>query len=392
MQRRQKLMRYLVLVLAALVVAAACGDGDGDDEAGPADPAEDAGGEDADTDDGEAGDTDGSAALGDLSGQLAVATYGGPTEAAWQDVFGQPFSEEASDVDLAIQGVSNPSALAFAQEGDQQFDLLLVTGANVAQIRQTGEQLYRPIDPGRLERADMVYEDLVVTDDDGNWVAVPVFITFYGIVYNTDMVEEGAITSWADFADPQYDGEIMVNSPFFFATTDLPMFSLANGGDVTDLEPGFELLEEVLRNNPTTMGNLAESASMMAGGEVAVAPFYFSQYSQLVDQDAPVDMVLPEEGGLLSPLYLILVDETENEDAAYGFLDFVLDAERQEAASDRASYVPVVEDADLIEKISERSGFASTEELMDRLVIPDWDYLAENQGENSQRIEDMIAE
>ena len=389
--------KVLLAALAAALVLAACGQGSeesgsteepdtpADDQA--AEPTEDEEGEpDASADDDETDDQ------GSLSGQLAVAVYGGPTETAWQEAFGAPYAEVAPDVDAVIAGVPNPSSLAFTQEGDQQFDVLLVTGTNVAQILDSDTQLYEPIDPSSLSRSGEVYEDLVLTDDDGAWVAVPVFITYYGIVYNTDHVDEGAITSWADLADPMFENRLLVNSPFFFSTVDLPMFALANGGGLTDLEPGLELLEESLPNVRATVGNLAEAASQMASGEVYASPFYFSQYSQLLDGGAAVDMVLPEEGGLLSPLYLMIVADSPNVENALGFIDVVLQVENQEVAGEKSSYVPVVQDADLIDKISERSGFASTEELLEQLVMPDFFHLAEQQGENTQRIEDMLAQ
>lgn len=388
--------KLLIAGLSAMLVLAACGGADDapEPEPGQEEPAaveeaeEPAAVEEADepSDDEPAGRD-----YAALSGPLAVATYGGPTESEWQESFGEPFQEEAPNVDFALAGVPNPSSLAFTQEGDEQFDLLLMTGTNVAQIMNADNQLYTPIDPSSLERAEAVYEDLIITDDDGNWAAVPTFVTFYGIVTNTELVEPGTIQSWADLADPQFENRLLLNSPFFFATTDLPMFALANGGSPTDLEPGLELLEEVLPNARGTIQNLAEAASQMASGEIAVSPFYFSQYSQLVDGDAPVEFTIPEEGAFLSPLYLMIVRDSDNAENALAFIDLVLRADRQEAAGEGASYVPVVRDADLIDKLSERSGFSTTEELLDRLVRPDFAHLAATQSENTQRIEDILA-
>lgn len=396
--------RMMIMAVSAALVLAACSGAEETDPEAEDDPDvteeesddpdeadEDDGPDEGDTDDEDDAEADGTD-LSELSGQLAVATYGGPTEEAWQESFGEPFAEQAPDVETVISGVPNPSSLAFTQEGDQQFDVLLVTGTNVAQIRDNEERLYEPIDPSQLSRADAVYDDLVIDNDDGDWVAVPVFITYYGIVINNELVEPDAIQSWADLADPQFEDQILSNSPFFFSTTDLPMFALANGGSPTDLEPGIDLFEETLPNIRGTIDNLAEAASQMASGEIAASPFYFSQYSQLVDGGADVDMVLPEEGGLLSPLYLMVVADSENVDNALGFMDLVLEPANQEAAGAASSYVPVVDDAELIDTIAERSGFDTTEDLMSELVMPDFEHLADTQEENTQQVEDLLGQ
>lgn len=326
-----------------------------------------------------------------VSGQLAVAVYGGPTTETWQKAFGAGFSQDFPDVTLNISGVPNPSSLLYTQQGDVQFDLILATASDVAQLAAGNDSLYTPIDPTSLERSDHVIPDLASVDNDGEWVGVPVALTYYGIVVNTDKHDPASVTSWTDLADPKFKGQYLMNGPSFFATTDLPMFALANGGTATDLEPGFELLKRTLPNVKSVVTSLANAGSMMKSGDAAIAPFFFSQYSQLLDSGVPVQMVLPDEGGYASPLYLVISPSTENKEAALKFIDSVLRSDRQEGVQDASAYIPVVDDAKIIDKLQERSGFESTEELMTKLTFPDYAYLAEHRDGNTKRIEDLLA-
>lgn len=324
--------------------------------------------------------------------QLAVAVYGGPTTKTWQESFGEPFSDEHSEVKLSISGVPNPSSLLYTQEGDVQFDLILATASDVAQLAAGDDSRYTPIDPSDLDRSENVIPEMVATNDDGKWVGAPVALTYYGVVVNTDEQDPKSVTSWADLADPAFKGEYLMNGPSFFATTDLPMFALANGGSDTDLDPGIELLRKTIPNVKSVITNLANAASMVEGGDATIAPFFFSQYSQLLDSGVPVEMVLPKEGGYASPLYLVVAPGTEHEEEALEFIDSTLATDQQEGVQDASAYMPVVDDAKLIEKLQERSGFPSVQALIKKLIFPDYGYLAEHREENTKRIEDILAD
>lgn len=326
-----------------------------------------------------------------ISGRLAVAVYGGPTTATWQKAFGEGFSKDFPDVALNISGVPNPSSLLYTQQGDVQFDLVLATASDVAQLAAGPDSRYTPIDPATLERSSHVISSLASETADGKWVGVPVALTYYGIVVNTDKHDPASVTSWADLADPKFKGQYLMNGPSFFATTDLPMFALANGGSATDLEPGFELLKQSIPNVKSVVSSLANAGAQMKSGDAGVAPFFFSQYSQLLDSGVPVKLVLPKEGGYASPLYLVMSPNTKNKDGALQFINSVLRADRQEGVQDASAYIPVVDDAALIDKLKERSGFQSAEDLMKQLTFPDYAYLAEHRDENTKRIEDLLA-
>lgn len=374
-----------LFAVGALFLSACSGGADSETNADGSDSGTDAG----DSDTGAGSEADG----GSLTGELSVAVYGGPTEVTWNESFGTAFSEEYPDVDLTIAGVQNPASLLFTQEGDVQFDLILATASDVAQLAESGDtSKFTPIDPASLERSDHVIEQLLSVGEDGLWTGAPVAITYYGIVYNTDEHEASDIQSWADLADPMFDDSYLMNSPSFFATVELPMFALANGGSDTDLEPGFELLERTLPNVHGVTQDLANSAAQMESGAVTVAPFYFSQFSQLLDSELPVDMVLPDEGGFGSPLFLVISADSTNEEAALKFLDTVLSADSQIEVQGPSAYIPVVDDAELIDKIKERSGFDSVDDILTNLVFPDYGYIAEQRDENTQRIQDMLAQ
>lgn len=328
-----------------------------------------------------------------VSGELSVAVYGGPTEVTWNESYGAPFKEAYPNVDLTIQGVQNPASLLFTQEGDVQFDLILATASDVAQLKASGDTTkFIPIDPASLERSGQIYEELLSVGDDGKWTGVPVAITYYGIVYNTDEHQASDIESWADLADPKFKDAYLMNSPSYFATVELPMFALANGGSDTDLEPGIELLERTLPNVHGVSQDLANSAAQIESRAVTVAPFYFSQFSQLLDAELPVDMVLPKEGGFGSPLFLVISADSKNEAAALKFLDSVLSVDSQTNVQAPSAYIPVVKDAGLIDKIKERSGFDSVEKILEQLVFPDYAYIASMREEYTQRIQDLLAQ
>lgn len=325
------------------------------------------------------------------SGKLAVAVYGGPTTKTWTNAFGNPFSKDNSGIQLSISGVPNPSSLLYTQKGNVQFDLLLATASDVAQLAEGDGSQYTPLDPADLKRASHIREGLVRKNKSGKWVGVPVALTYYGIVVNSDKYDVKDVTSWADLADPRYEDQYLMNGAAYFSTTDLPMFALANGGSKTNLEPGFKLLKRTLPNVKSVATSLANAASMLKAGDAGIAPFFFSQYSQLLDSKVPVEMALPNEGAYAGPLFLVLSPNSKNRENAMAFLDSVLLPERQEAVQGPSAYIPVVDDAKLIDKLQTRSGFSSVESLYENMTFPDYAYLAAHREKNTKRIENMLA-
>lgn len=392
-KRRAYFAATAVLATVVLLVSACGGSSDPDGGADSGSPGASDAGDGSETS--QAGADGESAPEGDgsdvLSGELTVAVYGGPTAKTWQDAYGKVFSDKYPSVDLTISGVGNPASLLHTQQGDVQYDLILATSTNVAQLAQGDGSLYDGIDPSELQRADSVRDTLIVANSGGEWVGTPIALTYYGIVVRNDLLPDSGSMSWADIKDPRFEGKYLMNSPPYFATVDLPMFALANGGSPTELEPGFALLKETLPNVQSIAGSLASAASSMTSGEAGIAGFYFSQYSQLLDSDVPVTMVTPKEGFWAGGLYLVLSPNSDNVDAALAFLDVALGTDAQSVVQDPSAYIPTVKDVPLTSKLKARSGYDSVSDLYEDMVFVDYAYLAKNREANTKRIEDMIA-
>ncbi|QKX51128.1 ABC transporter substrate-binding protein [Planococcus glaciei] len=242
------------------------------------------------------------------------------------------FTEKNPGVEVSIfrSGIEEVVSKIQAEDqaGDIQADVLLVADS-VTFENFKKEELLLPYKSPETEAIDEAY-----VDPDGTYTGTKVMAT--GLIVNTNEVKD-LPDSWSVLTEKAAKGKAVMPSPLYSGA------AAYNLGVVTKQDSmGWEFYEDMRANDITiTQGNGAVLEGVAMGEQ---------QYGMIVDylaaqaksDGSPVELVYPKEGVLVITEPVGILANTDNEEAAQAFVDFVLSEEGQELASDQG-YTPIRE-------------------------------------------------
>lgn len=144
------------------------------------------------------------------------------------------------------------------------------------------------------------------------------------IVWNTDVFPEG-FERWNDLLDPAVKGKIGTRDTIDdIQSSYLQYLEETNGKDHL---PG------IAAQQPKFYPSVVPMTQAVASGELGVADSTApSVLNSLLESGAPIDYVVPEEGGGWAVPYVVaMLEKSERKGPAQTFVDFVLSPEGQEA-------------------------------------------------------------
>ncbi|GEM_PF-4555446 len=312
--------RYLLVLAAVGLFAAACG---GDEPADTADETteesgedtgeEDAGEEDVGDDGAEEDGEQGGASGVDLDALYEAAleegeviAYIGSAESSVDSVV-EGFNEQYPGVE--VQSIRlNSAGIA------QRFGAERESGAPTADVIQGG---FVEFQLNALEEGWVVpSEELPLPEEFPSDFMHPLLGPIQGyplpvILYNTDLVGEDEIpTTWEDLADPRWQGQVLM------ADLEEQVWHVGVYGTVIG-EFGEEWAEGFMANEPRVIaGGVAPITELIAAGEAAVAPIGFAPIAEAVKASgAPIDHTTPDPQTSV-PAFMAINSEAENPNAA----------------------------------------------------------------------------
>jgi spermidine/putrescine transport system substrate-binding protein len=232
-------------------------------------------------------------------------------------------AETGVDVEYAIQTTNEDIMGKLQAANGTGFDLVFMSGPFVQDAIGLGWAA--EIDPSRIPGlSNLAPEASELAYDPGNTHSVPYTWGTTGICYRSDLID--APTSWEIFNAPPAD-------------LDGKMTML--GTDRWLLQPA--LLSLGYSINTTDEGQIEEAKTWtMAAKDNLLAFDDTTFYSKLVDgqakaaqawdgwceygraEDPNIDFVIPEEGSDLWTDAMVVMESSENEAAAYAFIDYIL--------------------------------------------------------------------
>ena len=236
------------------------------------------------------------------------------------------------------------------------------TGISVDAIRLGGEEvatrLFQESDAG-VHLADVVY-----TGNEGNFVDfkkrdllapyrsaevshfdkayydedlayyVPYANRFW-MVYNTDLVPASeAPKSYADLADPKWNGALAVSHPgYSVGAAIVPFFWSQTPG------LGLDLMDKIAANKPLINQSVHDSTAAVISGERKVAVVVNDAGFYTDGKDAPVKAIYPAEGVPTSGGGVGVAKQAPHPYAARELLDYILSREGQQIMADASRTV-----------------------------------------------------
>lgn len=221
---------------------------------------------------------------------------------------------------------SNEAVLAKLQSGVADYDLVVPSDYAMKILIRQG--LLHSMDHARLphfKNLDPRFLDQQY--DPGNRHSIPYLWGTTGIGYNKQKITE-PIDSWRALFDERYAGRILMLDDVreaFGAALKLLGKSI-NTTDPAVLRQAAEMLKKQKRLVRTY--NSSDFANLLAAGDVDVAQGWNGEMAAVV-ANAPERLayVVPKEGGTLWIDNLAIPKGARNLDAAYAFLDYVLEPE-----------------------------------------------------------------
>jgi putative spermidine/putrescine transport system substrate-binding protein len=166
--------------------------------------------------------------------------------------------------------------------------------------------------------------------------------TPYGIAVNTKRIKK-PITSWFDLWDPEFAGKVGFPDWVWSGEQVFHALNLLSGGDAENIDPGIAKLKELYKaRKAQTTNNVEHTKQLLVSEEVWITPYFGARTEQAKAAGAPVEFVIPKEGGMSWVYNTAIVANRPAESIALSeaFANDTLDAEKQIAFSRLCGYPP----------------------------------------------------
>ncbi len=330
----------------------------------------------------------GLSAAGAAAQELTFAVWGGGGANTWREAFIKQFPS-SNGFSIKMVEVPNPAGALRSPAAASQYSLALVTYFEAIALSNAG--LIETFDDKELSGISAVDPKFLTRDKASRHVGLPVYFTYYGIAYNTDLAKPADFASWQDLGAAKWKSKLSLTRPVYLAPYDAVIMAKAMGGSEKDIDPGFRLLEKIAPNVLATYTSLAHMNTLLTRGEVAAVPFYASRVWSLRRHGAAnVDIVIPKEGALMLPYVVVVPKGAKNRDKSLVWMNYIAGAEPQLRAAMLDGWLPMNSKVKLPEDLQKTLG-QPYENIVKSLHSPDWRVVVEHNEERVNRAEKLMA-
>lgn len=194
-------------------------------------------------------------------------------------------------------------------------------------------------------------------DDEGYWTGVR--ISNMVIAYNTSKVSEAdAPKSWKDLLDPKWKGRIAMPSPLLSGT------AYVAAGALSD-KYGWDYFQALKENGlKVEEGNSAIQNKLITGEYLAVV-ILEENILKMAAKGEPVKVIYPEDGTIVIPSPVAIMNTSQNKEAAQAVLNWWLSKEGQQAIV--KGWMHSVRD-----DVEPPKGAPALKTFIEKAIKPDW--------------------
>lgn len=226
---------------------------------------------------------------------------------------------------------SNETMVSKLQSGAAGYDLVEPSQYAVQELAQLN--LIVPLDKGRLpnfKNLTPMFQNVIY--DRGDKYSIPWIWGTTGLAYN-DKYVKGPVTSWKALWDPAYKGHILMLDNMLAAY--IAAFQV-NGYNFNTTDKGqiAKATQSLMQQRSLLMGyNATDFAQLLSQGQCWICEAWNSNITPVAAANKHIHYVLPKEGGSFWTDGFVLLKSAKDSDAAYQFMNYVLDAKVAAAAS-----------------------------------------------------------
>ncbi|UOK36653.1 ABC transporter substrate-binding protein [Pseudomonas palleroniana] len=219
--------------------------------------------------------------------------------------------------------------------------------------------------------------------------AVAVTLGVTGLGYNAKMFKEkgwAAPTSWMDLADPRFKDKVVFQSlaSSTFGLHGFLMFNRIQGGDETNVEPGFKAWPSTI--GPNVLEYIASSAKiseMVQTDEAAIFPLTPTQVTTQKLLGIPMEYAQPKEGAVVLNVAECVIARNDQPELAQKLAAFLLTAEAQAPALEEGDQIPSNPTTPTTDKT--RGRVEAMQDYLQSAISIDWDQVNQARPEWNAR-------
>lgn len=217
------------------------------------------------------------------------------------------------------------------------YDIIVPSTYFVSKMAKEG--LLSPIDKTKIPNFVNLDKTLLYKPfDPKNDYSIPYLWGSTGVSYNSALLGNGAVTSWADLWNPKYKKSILLTDDLreVFGMSLKVLGYSANDTDPTHIEQAYKKL---LTLKPNVKVFNSESPKQVYLSEEVKLGMNFNGENYMANQESPdLKYVYPKEGIMLWVDSLVIPKNAKNIDNAYKFINFILRPEIGKVISQEIGY------------------------------------------------------
>ncbi len=266
---------------------------------------------------------------------------------------------------------SNEALLTKVKSGSTSYDIIVPSDYMIKKMKDL--DLLKKLDKNKITNFDNLNPKLInLSFDKENEYSIPYFWGTLGIVYNPNLVDEDqTFENWEDLWDERLKNNILLVDG---AREMLGLALQSEGYSVNETDPvKLRLAEkklELMGGNVKAINN-DEKTMLMVNNEAAVAITFSGSAAGMMAQNEELIYSVPKAGSNIWFDNMVIPKTSKNEEAAYKFINFMLEPEN---AAQNAEYIgyatPVKAALELLpEEVTSDEEFYPNEETMKNLEV-----------------------
>ncbi|GAA0355876.1 ABC transporter substrate-binding protein [Alkalibacterium iburiense] len=230
---------------------------------------------------------------------------------------------------------SNEAMYTKVDQGGTAYDLTIPSEYMIERMIEEG--LVKELDHSKIDGLNHIDDDFLnLSFDPQNRYSIPYFWGTLGIAYNEELLDGVVLNSWEDLYHPTLENSIlMIDGAREVIGIGLQTLGYSlNSTDDKELEEAAEKLTDLAPNIKALVAD--EIKMYMIQEEAAIAVTYSGEAADMMWENESIQYILPEEGSNLWFDNMVIPHTAQNEEAAYAFINFMLDPE---VAAQNADYI-----------------------------------------------------
>jgi iron(III) transport system substrate-binding protein len=279
-------------------------------------------------------------------------------------------SFEAQNPDVSIRWVRDSTGIItaklLAEKDNPQADVVLGTAATSLLLLKS-EGMLEPYAPPGLDQLDPRFVD---KDEPPYWVGTNAWAA--ALCVNTYEMEDKGLaipTSWADLTKPEYKNMIVMPNP---ASSGTGFLDVSSWLQMMGEDEGWAFMDALHENIATYTHSGSKPCTMAAAGEYPIGVSFAFRAARLIDEGAPLTVVVPEEGIGWDMEASAIVKGTDEPEAARRLVDW--------AVSDEAMAIYAENYAVLANESMEKPVPNYPEGVKPKLIENDFEWAANNRS------------